>query len=100
MPDKKLNFLFPLLVAVLLAVGMGLGFKLRESTWNKKRPVINGKDYSRLDEILSLVESKYVDTVNAEKTIDKVIEDLLNQLDPHSFYISSAELNEVNEGLE
>lgn len=99
MPDKKLNFLLPVLVAVLLAAGMALGFKLRESTWSK-RPVISGKDYSRLDEILSLVEAKYVDTVNAEKTIDKVIEDLLNQLDPHSFYISAAELNEVNEGLE
>lgn len=94
-----MNFLLPLALSLVLAAGMVIGFKLRDSTWNK-RPVASTTDYSRLDEIISLIDSKYVDTVNSEKTINKVIEDLLAQLDPHSFFISAAELNEVNEGLE
>ncbi len=99
MPDKKLNFLLPLLLSLVVAAGMIVGFKLRESSWSK-RPMVDRMDYSRLDEILNIVDSKYVDTVNSEKTINKLIESMLSQLDPHSFYIAASELNEVNEGLE
>ncbi|MDZ4846402.1 MAG: S41 family peptidase [Chitinophagales bacterium] len=99
MPDKKLNFLLPLLLSLVVAAGMIVGFKLRESSWSK-RPMVDRMDYSRLDEILNIVDSKYVDTVNSEKAINKLIESILNQLDPHSFYIAASELNEVNEGLE
>lgn len=99
MQEKKLNFLLPLALSLVLAGGMLIGFKLRESTWSK-RPVVQRMDYSRLDEIINIVEAKYVDTVNSEKTINQLIENLLGQLDPHSFFISASELGEVNEGLE
>src|SRR6186713_639999 len=99
MPEKKLNFLLPFSLALVLAAGMAVGFKMRESTGSKPK-FADRNDYSRLDEIIDLVEAKYVDTVDREKTIDKMIEGLLNQLDPHSFYITAAELKGVNEGLE
>lgn len=99
MPEKKLNFLLPLALSLALAGGMWIGFQLRESTWSK-RPVAQRMGYNRLDEIMNIVESKYVDTINTEKTINQLIESLMGQLDPHSFFISASELGEVNEGLE
>jgi len=99
MGDKKLNFLFPLLLSAVLVLGMLIGFRLRESTWSKL-PFIKRSDYSRIDEVLNLVEEKYVDTVNREKIIDTLIDNLLSTLDPHSFFIPAAELQAVNENLE
>ncbi len=99
MKDKKLNFLLPLLLSLVLVVGMVVGFRLRESTWSK-RPIADRGDYSRLDEILSIVESKYVDTFDREQTIDGLVEDLVAKLDPHSFFIPASELKTVNESLE
>lgn len=99
MAEKKLNFLLPLVLSLVLVVGMLIGFRLRESTWNKL-PLAQRGDYSRLDEILNLVEEKYVDTLNREKTIDRLIDNLLSTLDPHSFFIAASELEAVNENLE
>ncbi len=99
MPERKLNFLLPLLLSVVLVAGMMIGFRLRESTWSKL-PLTQRSDFSRLDEIVNLVEEKYVDTFNRGKTIDRLIDDLLEGLDPHSFFIAASDLEGVNESLE
>ena len=98
MNDKK-NYLLPLLFSVVMVIGMIIGFKLRESTWTK-RPIVEKADYNKLEEVFSLVENKYVDTIAKEKVIDKLIENLLEELDPHSFFISAKDLESVNESLE
>ena len=98
MSNKK-NYLLPFLFSIILALGMAIGFKLRESTWTK-RPIVQKADYNKLEEIFSLVENKYVDTIAKEMIIDKLIEGLLEELDPHSFFISAKELEGVNESLE
>lgn len=46
-----------------------------------------------------MILSKYVDTVNQSKYVEKVIEAMLKELDPHCSYISKEELKEVNEPL-
>ncbi len=99
MTENKLNFLLPLLLSIVLAVGMLIGFKLRETTL-MKLPLTARGDYNRLDEVFSLIEEKYVDTINREKTVDKLIDDLLASLDPHSFFIAASDLEGVNENLE
>jgi carboxyl-terminal processing protease len=49
--------------------------------------------------LLYYIENAYVDTVNAEKLTEKAIVALLEQLDPHSVYLSKEELQEANEPL-
>ncbi|MEL6865693.1 MAG: S41 family peptidase, partial [Bacteroidota bacterium] len=46
------------------------------------------------------IEARYVDDIDREELADQVINNLLEQLDPHSNYISSKQLKEVNEQLE
>jgi carboxyl-terminal processing protease len=99
MTDKKLNFLLPLGFALVLAAGMLIGFELRETTWDK-RPLREGKDFRRLDEVVNILEEKYVDTINKKQTIDRVIDGLMEQLDPHSFYIAVSDVKGVKENLE
>lgn len=89
----------PLLLSVILIIGMQLGFKLRESTWNK-RPVRSDNTISKLDEIINLIKAKYVDDIDAKSILDRALDQFLVDLDPHSFYIPESELKSIKESLE
>ncbi len=106
---NKLQIKTPLTIAITLAVGMFLGTKLQ------KNLTINPKSTSsNLDEIASLINKYYVDTLQTDsiikklqyqkdKTIDSVdkatIENLLKQLDPHSVYLPPVFLKQSNEEM-
>lgn len=96
---KRLNVWLPLLFALVLALGMYLGSKLQTETADGPRIVLrNGGN--KIDQILKLVENRYVDSVDAEDLTDKTIAELLTQLDPYSAYIPAANYEEVNQPLE
>lgn len=50
--------------------------------------------------LLNYIEHMYVDTVNAEKLTEIAIVKMLEELDPHSMYLSKEELREANEPLQ
>jgi len=63
----------------------------------------HGSFVSRTDKISSIidyVQDQYVDTVNREKLVDKTISDMLQELDPHSAYMTAEERKRMNEPLE
>ncbi|MBS1778420.1 MAG: S41 family peptidase [Bacteroidetes bacterium] len=90
----------PLLFAFILMFGMTLGFNLRDTLRTKRDlgTVIERND--RLEQIIDLINEKYVDTVNKNNLYSDAITGILSHLDPHTVYIPSDELEEVNEGLE
>ncbi len=49
---------------------------------------------------LQYVAGEYVDTVNPNRLVDQAIVDILEQLDPHSIYISKDDVKAMNEPLE
>lgn len=53
----------------------------------------------KFDEVLTYVNSLYVDDVNAEKLTDAAIIALLEKLDPHSTYISKEEVDDANQQI-
>lgn len=69
----------------------------------------SSKGYSQAGEIqtamnkfgtlLTIVSQTYVDSVNETKLVDDAIVDLLQDLDPHSVYISSEDKQKMNEPL-
>jgi carboxyl-terminal processing protease len=50
--------------------------------------------------LLNYIERMYVDSVDAEALTEKAIVSLLEELDPHSVYLSKEELQEANEPLQ
>ncbi len=56
----------------------------------KRRPV---------QEIMDLINSRYVDDVKMETLADTAIQAMLSKLDPHSVFIPAEELQQVNEDL-
>ena len=80
-----------------MIVGLYLGYQMRDNMpgksffyLEKKRP---------LDEIMDLIQNKYVDTVKIENLADTAIQAMLDKLDPHSVFIPAEDLQGVNEDL-
>lgn len=55
---------------------------------------------NKVDEVLSLINSQYVDTVDTKEITEELMIDLVQKLDPHSVYIPSKDLADVNSELE
>ncbi|MDX1667264.1 MAG: S41 family peptidase, partial [Saprospiraceae bacterium] len=100
---EKVSIWLPLLLGITLAGGMLIGIRLDPS-----QPVMLVKDeesYSesgqgKIEELLRYVEAKYVDEVDREELVDKAIEQILTELDPHSVYFTEEEVRQVNEQLD
>ncbi|MEO1436701.1 MAG: S41 family peptidase, partial [Bacteroidota bacterium] len=101
----RLKVWLPLLFSLTAVIGMVFGFKLKssspESVQNHGIRTMSSKgSVGKLEEMLRFIESKYVDDVDRDELIDRAIESILDELDPHSNYISKDQLKSVNESLD
>ena len=86
----------PLVVAVLLLAGILFGLYINKGVNGKK---VNVEGGSKFDEVMWYVNNDYVDVPDAHKLQDEAIAAMMEELDPHSAYISLDEFNEVNDPL-
>lgn len=105
MDFKKLNIWLPILFALVTALGMKAGYTLYKNRAAFQSSHSAGfKGFSsgsgRLEELMALIDINYVDTVDVSKIADEALADALSKLDPHSSYISRADLEAVNSELE
>jgi carboxyl-terminal processing protease len=94
---KKLNFWLPLLFAVVMIIGMIIGFRLYPNT-NTGDFFKTGK-LSPVQEVLDIIKDKYVDSVHSDSLSEEAIQGILAHLDPHSYYIPAVDQVEMNEDL-
>jgi len=95
---KKLQVWLPLLFAIVMMVGMLIGFRLRGNI----RPTgfFKTRKQTPVQEVMDLVTTKYVDPISTDTLGENAIDGMLAHLDPHSLYIPPADLSEVNEDLQ
>src|SRR5579872_135929 len=95
---KKLQVWLPLLFALVMMVGMLIGFRLRGNI----RPTgfFLTRKTTSVEEVMDLISLKYVDSVPSDSLRDDAIDGMLSHLDPHSVYIPAVDLSEVNEDLQ
>lgn len=80
------KFIFPLLIFLCINTA---AFAQKEKAQNVQK----------FDEILTYINSLYVDTVNDSQLTDAAIVAMLEKLDPHSVYISKDEVDDANEKI-
>jgi carboxyl-terminal processing protease len=95
---KKLNFWLPLLFAVVMILGMLIGFRLYPST--STGGFFKTGRLSPVQEVLDIINDKYVDSIQADSLSEEAIQGLLSHLDPHSYYIPAVDQVEMNEDLQ
>jgi carboxyl-terminal processing protease len=95
---KKLQVWLPLLFALVMIAGMLIGFRLRGNI--NPSSFFKTRKQTPVQEVMDLVNMKYVDPVAMDTLGDNAIEGMLTHLDPHSIYIPATDLSEVNEDLQ
>lgn len=98
--NKKLQIWLPLLFAIIMIVGMLAGYKIRENTPGNRSFLKSPAKRSSLQEVIDIINLKYVDAVGVDTLADDAITEMLTRLDPHSIYIPPSSLNEANEDLQ
>lgn len=100
-----LSAFFPFFLAIALVVGIYIGMRMAHqangSSDDSFLSLVYGEDnFDKIDEILDYVENEYVDTVDRSWLVENTIQTMLQELDPHSYYISATELAGYQEPLE
>ncbi|HEX4957793.1 MAG TPA: S41 family peptidase [Lacibacter sp.] len=99
MNQKKLQIWLPLLLAAAVFLGMIFGYKLRDNMGSYAPSFFSKQQRTSLQEILELVRTKYVDTVNVDSIGELGIQNVISQLDPHSVFIPAAQVQAINDDL-
>ena len=86
----------PIWIILLLLSGILIGLYINKGV-NKRKIEFEGG--SKFDEVMWYVGNDYVEKPDAQKLQDGAIASLMEELDPHSAFISLDEFNEVNDPL-
>jgi len=101
--QKSIKIWQPLAFATVLIVGMLLGMRLQQEVplmvSSVAAPIDKGST-DKIEEVIRYIDAKYVDEVDKEEIIQKVIKNVFKELDPHSNYIPAAQLQQINEQLD
>ncbi len=98
MENKKLQIWLPLLLSISMIAGIFIGYKMKSGMPGKSFFYVEKQ--RPLQEIMDLIENKYVDDVKLNALADTAIQAMLSKLDPHSSFIPAEELDEVNEEIQ
>ena len=95
--NKKLQVWIPLLFSIAVIAGMLIGYRLRDTqpgksffSYERPRPI---------QEVMNLINNKYVDEVKMNELNDSAIAAILGKLDPHSVFIPAEDLQSVNDDI-
>lgn len=104
-PENKERWIVlqPLILSVMMAVGIMIGFRMSENKTDKlleEVPYQEGhKMIGRVEELIRFVENRYVDPIDGDVLIDEALQSVFKKLDPHSIYISPFELEDINDQM-
>ena len=91
--NTKFAILIPLIVAVSVVVGMFISMLFRQDAG------MYGQSEGKIQDVMNLIDTYYVDDINSDSIEDIMISDFLLNLDPHSSYMTAKETSEVENEL-
>ena len=88
-----------LLLAIMVGIIIGIAVAPKTHPFYWKQDLGSSLEY-RVQQVLRLVETQYVDNKDADTLTDHVINSILTSLDPHSHYLSANELKRQSEDIQ
>ena len=98
MRNKRLQVWLPLILSLCMVAGMFIGYRIKGNMPNKG--IFFVEKQKPVQEVLDLIQRKYVDNENLDSLGNLAIQALLQGLDPHSIYLPVQELKQANEDLQ
>ena len=97
--NTRKSIFLPLLLAITLSIGLLAGKYINGDKAIPKTPSVRLRN-DKLNTILNIIESNYVDSVNRNELVEAAIPAMLKKLDPHTVYIPAKDLKRANEPLQ
>lgn len=90
----------PFVASFLIVLGIFIGKYLDFGEITSTPGVSMYNPQTKFNQLVSQVKNNYVDDVNIDSLLDKTMLNFLQELDPHSTYISVEEMQSVSENME
>ena len=88
----------PLILGVAIAAGIFIGGKLNFTDSSDRLFTSNSKK-DKLNRLIDYIDYEYVDEVNTDSIVDVTVNEILENLDPHSIYIPKEDMQRVSENM-
>jgi len=98
MKQNKQSRYTPLLMAISVVVGIGVGTFYANHFSGNRLSIVNSSG-NKLNNLLHIIDDQYVDTVSVDDLVEKAMPQILAELDPHSVYISAQDVEAANDEL-
>lgn len=105
-PHKKLRVWEPMLIGISAAIGLLVGYTINLDSGSRSlfkseeiTSSISARQDGRIEEVIRFIETTYVDSIDSDEMSINIIDNLLQDLDPHSSYITPENLNDHNDRM-
>ena len=95
---NKQNRYMPLFLAISAVIGILVGAFYTSHFAGNRLSIINSGS-NRLTNLIHFINDQYVDEVDIDSLVDLAIPKILSELDPHSVYLNSREMQLANDEL-
>ena len=97
MNNSRYSIVLPLVISLSICVGFILCYVIMGDVFDsqKKSPGVQ-----KLEDVLDLLDSKYVDPIDRDQVFEDAISEMLHKLDPHSNYIPANDMLAMAESIE
>ena len=92
------NRFSPLWLALAVVIGIAIGTFYAHHFSGNRLSIINSGS-NKLNNLLYIIDDQYVDTVDIDNLVEKAMPEILAELDPHSVYISSRDVQQATDDL-
>jgi len=97
MKNRNSRFV-PIIIAVSLIAGILIGTFFANRFSGNRLNIINTSS-NKLNDLLHIIDDQYVDTVDLANIVEQSMPKILEELDPHSTYISAKDAKTANDDL-
>ena len=98
--EKINNSKFQIRLPIILTVGLAAGIMIGATFAGPEQTASNLlKSVQKFREVMSLIDHSYVEDVDTEEMVETAVEKMLENLDPHTVYVSAKDVELSNSDL-
>ena len=97
MNNSRFSILLPIVISLSICVGFSICYVIMGDFFDAQNKT---RGIQKLEDVLNLLDDKYVDAIDRDKIFEETIAEMLHKLDPHSNYIPAQEMAQMSESIE
>ena len=97
MNNSRFSIVLPLVISFSICAGFLVCYVIMGDVFESQK---KSTGVQKLEDVLNLLDSKYVDPIDRDQIFEETISEMLHKLDPHSNYIPASDMALIAESIE